>query len=96
MDGNLITIELFATDLDDGRTYITSKMLEGFRYILEPDESPDVMKNDLLMFMKAYFKAEVKRLSSAETPRSYRQLSIEPKPRRKTYNYVAELSAIAA
>lgn len=90
----LITIELHGHEMDDGRTYIDSPDLKGFHYILEADEGIEAIEPEFTVFLKAYLKAEVRKLTPARTPKAYLQRQMPPATRpAKHIPYVAELAA---
>ena len=69
-----IKIDLIGVEADDGRIYVESPDLEGFHFILEPDEEPlEAMEETLLEFMKIYLKAEIANIMPAESPRQFRR-----------------------
>ena len=69
-----LRIELFGKQAEDGRIYVNSPDLEGFHFILEPDEDPfEVMLPTLSEFMRLYIEAEVRSFAPAPTPKQYRQ-----------------------
>jgi hypothetical protein len=89
MEENLITIELHGKELDDGRFFVSSPNLEGFRYLLNADEEPETMIPSLTEFMQLYLSAEIKKLRRADTPKAFRQRIHRHVPRVKNYSFVA-------
>ena len=94
----ILKIELCGEEADDGRILIKSPDLEGFYFMVNPDEDPwTAMKPTLLEFMRLYLKAEVGEVECAQTPRQYRRqmLGVISRPSRD-YSVFAEVAAAAA
>ena len=93
-NGNILRIELRGDESEDGRILFKSPDLEGFYFVVNPDEDPiEAMKPTLMKFLSLYLKAEVKEIASAQTPRQYRRrmLDIMPRPSRD-YSVFAEVA----
>ena len=90
-----ITIRLIGESADDGRIYVNSPDLRGFHFVLEAEEDPyDTMKPTLEEFIRLYFKAELRALRPALTPRQFHEtrLSIPSTGRAFDYNMIAEMA----
>jgi len=70
---NLLTITLFCTPTDDGRTYVTSPHLEGFYFILEPGEDPQKeLAETLRTFLSIYLQAKISKVRLSSRPKEFR------------------------
>lgn len=95
LKGNLmekaITIELHGHEMDDGRTYIDSRDLKGFHYVLEDGQDIEEIMPELSTFISLYLKAEIRKLVPAQTPRDFIQRSHGAHANRRSYPFVAEI-----
>ena len=88
-------IELHGEEADDGRVLFKSPDLEGFYFVVNPDEEPCVaMDSTLTQFLSIYLNAEIRKIQPAQTPRQFRRerLGIFPAPSRD-YSVFAEVAA---
>ena len=91
----ILRIELHGEEADDGRILFKSPDLEGFYFVVNPDEDPcAVMEPTLMQFLHLYLNAEIRKIQPAQTPRQFRRekLGISSGPSRD-YSVFAEVAA---
>ena len=91
----ILRIELHGEEADDGRILFKSPDLEGFYFVVNPDEDPCVaMEPTLIQFLSLYLDAEISKIKPAQTPRQFRRekLGIMPSLSRD-YSVFAEVGA---
>jgi predicted RNase H-like HicB family nuclease len=90
-----ITINLRGRELDDGRFYVDSEELEGFHYLLDAGEDPEAMTPTLQEFVQLYVKAEITKITRAQTPKGFRQRASHAPDRKRELAFVAEVAQAA-
>ena len=93
---SFLRIELHGMEAEDGRIYVNSPDIEGFHFILDPEDDPlEAMRETLTEFTQLYLKAEVRSFSPAPTPKQYLREALDI-PRTmlssRDYSVVAELA----
>lgn len=89
-----ISIELCAHPMDDGRMYVTSDTLKGFRFVIEEGDDFESLKEAIIPFLSAYLNVKIDTVRPVMTPQAYRQRALNLPPHQtRRMQFVAEACA---